>query len=93
MCAGGDGKAATLLAVSKRVDPTNFVEHSSADRKKAEKDMLARTKRLYNQLEEVKVKNRELERKKHYAGNREKVRDYNQVCIPLRFVYNMEEYL
>ncbi|XP_064615041.1 uncharacterized protein LOC135479190 [Liolophura sinensis] len=51
---------------------------TTPDRKKQEKEKVERTKRLYNQLEEVKERNLIKEREKQYAANRDKAKQYHK---------------
>ncbi|KAK2164399.1 hypothetical protein LSH36_64g02028 [Paralvinella palmiformis] len=63
---------------AKRRDPTTVVERTSEQRKKDEREMKARTSRLYGRLEEVKQRKLEEERKRQYAENREKAKAFYQ---------------
>ncbi|NXA05277.1 CE295 protein, partial [Sapayoa aenigma] len=56
------------------------------DRKSGEIEMHKRTSRLYNQLEEVKIRKEEKARQESYAKNREKAKEFQKVsllCCPL----------
>ncbi|NXB68956.1 CE295 protein, partial [Struthidea cinerea] len=54
---------------------------SPEDRKAAEIEMHQRTVRLYNQLEEVKIRNEEKTRQETYAKNREKAKEFQKKML------------
>ncbi|NXH82684.1 CE295 protein, partial [Edolisoma coerulescens] len=54
---------------------------SPEDRKSAEIEMHQRTVRLYNQLEEVKIRNEEKTRQETYAKNREKAKEFQKKML------------
>ena len=57
-----------------------MVNRTQADRKKEETHNKARTERLYSRLEEVQKRKVELDRKEQYTKNREKAKEFEQVC-------------
>ena len=60
---------------------TSQVTKTSDDRKKEAKETKARTERLYNQLDEVKARKVEQDRKDEYARNRDKAKEYEKVLF------------
>ncbi|NWV64924.1 CE295 protein, partial [Malurus elegans] len=66
-------------ALANRLKKVGEVKVSSPeDRKSAEIEMHQRTSRLYNQLEEVKIRKEEKTRQETYAKNREKAKEFQK---------------
>ncbi|NXY17862.1 CE295 protein, partial [Atrichornis clamosus] len=69
-------------AVANQLKKVGEVKVSSPeDRKSGEIEMHRRTSRLYNQLEEVKIRNEEKTRQETYAKNREKAKEFQKKML------------
>ncbi|XP_072033360.1 uncharacterized protein [Amphiura filiformis] len=74
----GSQDGSTSSQTSAKMQRSKSRTTTMADRKAAEKEMYKRTGRLYNQLDEVKKKKVETDRKEHYAANRQKRKEFEQ---------------
>ncbi|NXF74384.1 CE295 protein, partial [Sclerurus mexicanus] len=69
-------------AVANQLKKVGKVKVSSPhDRKSEESEMHQRTSRLYNQLEEVKIRKEEKTRQETYAKNREKAKEFQKKML------------
>ncbi|NXE96249.1 CE295 protein, partial [Menura novaehollandiae] len=73
------GKSSAVANQLKKVGEVKV--SSPEDRKSGEIEMHQRTSRLYNQLEEVKIRNEEKTRQKTYAKNREKAKEFQKKML------------
>ncbi|NWV17908.1 CE295 protein, partial [Origma solitaria] len=73
------GKSCALANRLKKVGEVKV--SSPEDRKSGEIEMHQRTSRLYNQLEEVKIRKEEKTRQETYAKNREKAKEFQKKML------------